>query len=273
MAAIPAPGPEAGTYAPGSTHDWPILICVLGGFRLLKAGQPVPMRHGGKAEALLAGLALRPDYCLPREALLQALWPENDVALAGQSLNSLVYSVHRLLGDGIGGAPPVTHEDGLYRLNVAAGVGVDVTRFDALAAAGEEHSRTGNLPAAIGCYRSAACLYAGDLCAGTEVEGLIERERLRARYLTLLARLSDHYYADEDYTACLDYALRMLASDPCREDAHRVVMRCYVRQGERAQALRQYGVCERVLQREFGATPEPATTALFDRIRLDPERV
>src|SRR5438552_1159549 len=41
---------------PDSTA-WPLLICVLGTFRVLQAGQPVPV-HGGKTEALLCHLAL-----------------------------------------------------------------------------------------------------------------------------------------------------------------------------------------------------------------------
>jgi DNA-binding SARP family transcriptional activator len=257
----------------GDAAGWPILICLLGPFQLFKSGHEVAVRRGGKTEALLSNLALQQGHALPRDALLQALWPESEATLAGQSLNSLVYSVNRLLGDGNGSAAPVAHEDGAYRLNVDAGVGVDVTCFDALVAAGEQHRRSGDEGEAMACYRQALCLYGGDLCAGADARAVVERERLRARYLTLLARLSDHYYAQENYAACLECALRMLASDPCREDAYRVAMRCYVRQGERTQALRQYGVCERVLQAEFGATPEPATVALYDQIRLDPGSV
>jgi hypothetical protein len=50
-------------------------------------------------------------------------------------------------------------------------------------------------------------------------------------------------------------------------------MRCHVRLGERAQALRQYRVCRQILEREFGALPEPSTQALFAQIRLDPGSV
>jgi DNA-binding SARP family transcriptional activator len=77
----------------------------------------------------------------------------------------------------------------------------------------------------------------------------------------------------EEYPAALAYALRLIACDPCREDAHRVVMRARVRQGERAQALRQYRLCERVLREEFDARPEALTTELFERIRVDPGSV
>jgi hypothetical protein len=35
---------------------WPLLICVLGTFRVLQAGRPVAV-HGGKTEALLCQLS------------------------------------------------------------------------------------------------------------------------------------------------------------------------------------------------------------------------
>src|SRR5688572_9009519 len=108
----------------------PILICMQGEFRLLKAGRPINVRSGSKSEVLLADLALRRGYSAPREALLATLWPESDAALAAQSLNSLVYSLHKRLGDAIGGSPPVLGKDGRYRLNAEAGVGVDVASFE-----------------------------------------------------------------------------------------------------------------------------------------------
>ena len=46
-----------------------------------------------------------------------------------------------------------------------------------------------------------------------------------------------------------------------------------MRSGERGQALRQYRLCESILAAEFNAPPEPATTALFERIRLEPDGV
>ncbi|HET8631239.1 MAG TPA: hypothetical protein VFL91_27790 [Thermomicrobiales bacterium] len=65
----------------------PIVICVLGNFRLLKAGHPVTVRSG-KAEVLLGNLALQhAGDGIPREALLDTLWPDSEYALAGQSLN------------------------------------------------------------------------------------------------------------------------------------------------------------------------------------------
>jgi DNA-binding SARP family transcriptional activator len=252
----------------------PILVCLLGSFRLLKRGKPVPLHGGGKMESLLCALGLRGDRGIPREQLLQTLWPDGaDLALAGQSLNSLVYSLHRLLRDGSGGAKPVVSGDGNYRLNFEAGIGLDILSFETLAAAGDQHDRAGDEVAASGAYARAVALYRGDLCVGTDLAAVVERERLRALYLRLLVRLAEANYRAGDFTACLDYAQRLLASDPVREDAHRLAMLCHLRLGQRAQALRQYRLCEHALRAEFDAEPEPATRELFDILRLDPGRL
>ncbi len=248
----------------------PVLICLLGNFGLLKMGHPVKIFNGGKAEALLCALALQAGYCLSREVLLCILWPKTEPTLATQSLNSLVYSLHRLLGGAIGGVAPVLHRDGYYQLNVEAGIGVDVMNFDALADAGEHQVYLGNPDAASTAYRTALQVYRGDLCAGADLHAVLERERLRARYLTLLMHLADYHFSQGDYTTCLDYARRLLDKDPCREDAHRLIMRCYIRRGERAQALRQYHLCQDILRVEFDAVPERATAVLYDQVRLDP---
>ena len=89
----------------------------------------------------------------------------------------------------------------------------------------------------------------------------------------MLASLAAYVCAAGDDAASLAYAQRLLQHDPCREDAHRLLMRCHLRRGERAQALHQYRVCVDLLRAAFGTTPEPATVALFEQVRLDPGSV
>jgi DNA-binding SARP family transcriptional activator len=251
----------------------PILVCLLGNFRLLQAGQSIGLHCGGKTETLLCRLGLQSGHRVPRAVLVNLLWPASDSMQATQSLNSLVYSAHKLIGDALGGAAPILHEDGYYRLNVEAGVGVDVACFDAWANTGDQQVRAGDLARAATSYRKSVRLYRGDLAVETDVGSVLERERLRARFLSLLAYLADYHYRAGEYGACLEQAWCLLGHDPCREDAHRVVMRCYVRRGERAAALRHYQVCADILRTEFDAAPEPATTALFDQIRRQPSHI
>jgi DNA-binding SARP family transcriptional activator len=250
---------------------WPILICLLGNFRLMRAGQSVPINNRGKSHVLLSHLGLRYDRRVPQEQLIDVLWPTSEFAQARRSLNNLVYSLHKLLGDALDGAMPVLHEDGYYRLNREAGVGVDIVCFDALVSAGDQHARAGNGAAAAVCYNRAACFYRGDLCGDSDIHTVVERERLRNSYILVLAQLAHSQYHAGEYTTCLEYIWQLLAYDPCREDAHRLAMRCYVRSGHRAMALHQYQVCVDILRNEFDAVPEAATTALFNQIRLQPE--
>ena len=251
----------------------PIFICLFGGFALLQEGRGVAVACRGKAEVLLTTLALRRDQGVSRDTLLAVLWPNHTPDLANQSLNSLVYSLRKQFSAKLGGAALVQHNEGHYGLNLAAGVGIDLAWFEALVRQGNALAHTGNLPAAVAAYHEAVALYRGDLWGGTDVYAAVERERLRAAFLTVLAWLADYYYAASDYAACLDHARRLLAHDPCREDAHRLLMRCYVRHGQRAQALRQYHFCVEILRAEFDTLPEAGTTALYERIRSDPDGI
>ena len=60
---------------------------------------------------------------------------------------------------------------------------------------------------------------------------------------------------------------QLVARDPCREDAHRRLMRCYGRQGQPHLALRQYQACADALHQELGVDPEPATAGLARQLR------
>jgi DNA-binding SARP family transcriptional activator len=258
---------------PALESCWPVLICLLGNFHLLTSGKSLELHNATKTKALLARLAIEKGYCLSRDAILHLLWPESDTALASQSLNSLVHHLRKLLSDKIGGEPPILLNEDCYRLNVEAGIGVDADLFKAFVKKGEQQARTGDFVGSTESFQFAADLYHGDLCAGTDTQSLIEAEYLRATYLSLLSKLADHCYNAGNVTDCLNYAHELLSTDPCREDAHRLVMRCYVHQGERTQALRQYRLCEAILRSEFEIAPEAATTALFNLIRCNPARI
>ena len=176
----------------------------------------------------------------------------------------MTHSLKAQLADALAGQPPVVHTQSHYALNLHGGVTVDVLEFEAAVTAGHRFLSQGSTTEAIGAYDRAVALYGGDLAAGSDISELLERERLRATCLTTLARLADAHFELANYEPALESALRLLMVDPCREDAHRMVMRAHVRLGSRAQALRQYKLCRVILQNEFDAAPEPATERLFN---------
>lgn len=252
---------------------WPVMICLLGNFRLLVSGEPVSTRAGGKTEALLSLLAFHYGRRVSREQLTQSIWPDSEPALGRNSLHNLIHHLNKLLGPALSGSGPVQQEGGYYRLNGEAGIGVDVVYFDRLVDTGDQQLRAGDANASSQSYDQAAQLYRDDIRLAGDPQMIMERERLRARYLTLLARLAEYNYWQQTYSDALAYLWRLLERDPYREDAHRMVMRCYVRRGERAAALHHYQVCVDLLRDGFEAPPEAATLALFDLIRFVPEQI
>lgn len=250
-----------------------ISINILGRFQILKTGKPVELRAGGKAEKLLSVLALHPGRGVHREQLVGQIWPDTPRPLSSQCLNTLVHSLKGQFSDALEGRAPILHRQSCYALNLTGGVTVDVVEFESAVNTGHRLLAQGSTAAAIAAYDRAVGLYGGDLAGGTDLTELLERERLRVACLRSLARLADAHFELADYEQSIVAALRLLTVDPCREDAHRMVMRAYVRSGARAQALRQYELCRTILAGEFDAVPEPATDRLFELIRTDPGQV
>ena len=93
------------------------------------------------------------------------------------------------------------------------------------------------------------------------------REKMRLTYLDVLDRLSRLYLEAGQYAACIAQCRRILEEDACREDAHSLLMRCYVRQNQPHLALRQFQACAAALKKELGVPPSSATLELHDRIR------
>jgi DNA-binding SARP family transcriptional activator len=63
--------------------------------------------------------------------------------------------------------------------------------------------------------------------------------------------------------AAIDLGLRAVAMEPLRESSHRLVIRAHLREGNRAEALRQYEACSRLLHDELGVAPSPQMTSLL----------
>jgi DNA-binding SARP family transcriptional activator len=254
-------------------EDTGVMVQLLGPFQILKLGKPAPLRSGGKAEQLLSSLAINHRFGVHRETLMEAIWPGLAPGRSIQCLHTLVHELKLQFADALGGQPPVVHTQSQYLLNLDGGLKVDALELESAVDAGNRLLSAGETAAAIEWYERAVLLYRGDLASGSDLSRLLERERLRAVCLTALARLADAHFELTNYERALSYSTRLLGIDPCREDAHRMAMRTYVRLGARAQALRHYETCRQILADEFDAVPEPATEALFALVRTNPGRV
>jgi predicted ATPase len=69
-----------------------------------------------------------------------------------------------------------------------------------------------------------------------------------------------------NFAAAIPFAERLVAVDPLGETHHQLLMQLHAANHDRASALRAYHQCMRVLRREMGVEPGPATVQLFERI-------
>lgn len=74
--------------------------------------------------------------------------------------------------------------------------------------------------------------------------------------------LMQYYHHQGALGQSLAYGQRILEREPWREEVHRTLIQLYLAQGYRAQALRQYELCRRVLRKELGVEPMAETQAL-----------
>lgn len=218
--------------------------------------------------SVLKYLLLHHKQNIPREVLMEVFWPDAELETARNSLNVAMHNLRKALR-AVLQQPIIVYQYGAYSLDPSLQVWLDVDEFEKCIKAGQHFESRDQLKAAVAQYESAISLYQGDLLEQNPYEEWIiqDRERLRVAYLDTVERMSQIYFHQENYAACITVCQRILSYDPCREDAYCLLMRCYSRQGQDHLALRQYQNCVKALHNELDVEPAPETTQLYSRIR------
>jgi predicted ATPase/DNA-binding SARP family transcriptional activator len=242
----------------------PLRIELLGGFRVRVGDDAVPAEawRRRKVRRLVEFLALAHSHRLHREQLMELLWPDLAPAAAANNFYQALHLARRAL-DPTGGSGPyyLPLQDEMVHLCPAEPPWIDVEAFED-AARRARHSQDA------AAYMAALDLYAGDLLPDERYEEGFDarREALRQDHLALLAELAELYTARAAYTEAIATFRKAIANDAAHEDAHRGLMRVYALDGQRAQALRQYGALQEALEGELGAKPEERSRQLHQQI-------
>ena len=222
----------------------------------------------GRGRALFKYLLTHRDPWPPREVLMEAFWPGATPEAARNNLNVALHGLRRTLRVA-SDIEVVVFEQGTYRLHAGLRLWVDVDEFERHVRGGRQLETVDELAGAMSQYEVAAALYQGDFLADDPYEewAILTRERLRLAYLDTIDRLSRLYFSQGRYASCTTLCQRIVERDPCREDAHRRLIRCYSRQGQPHLALRQYRICVEALRTELSVDAAPETIDLDRRIR------
>ncbi len=222
---------------------------------------------GRLPRTLLLLLLVTPGYRLPRDQVLDRLWPE---AAPEAALNSLYKTLHALrrvlepdLARGNRSAYIAVGGDGVGLVDPAR-VWVDAHAFASAVASAAPLAE----PERRAALRAALDLYAGDLLADEPyLDWLVaRREGLRTTRERVVLDLAVLDLAAGEPLAALGPLFDLLGSDPTVEEAHRAAMRAYAAAGQREAALRQFERCRSALEADLGAEPSPETIALRDEI-------
>jgi DNA-binding SARP family transcriptional activator len=265
ISGTPSVRPRAGTADPASQVRVEALL--LGSFELYVDGDPVRQWRGNRGRLLLAYLLLHYTRPVHRDALGGVFWPEVTPDVAR---NRLHVALHGLRSDlrAVSRHPIVVHSQGGFTFHSRVALSIDTEAFTA--AVRTAHGEEGSQPeAALGSYEKALEIYRGDLLEDAPYEdwALLDRERLKVQYLETLDRIAKIRFELGRYAACIEVSQRLATGDPCREDIHRLLMRCYARLNKPHLAVHQYHQCERQLRDETGLKPAQTTRNLYEQIR------
>src|SRR6266508_536118 len=236
----------------------------LGAFRVLRAGQPVPVAawQSKKARTLLKILVARRGRATTRDYLMEVLWPEEPVEVVIRRL-SVALATARAVLDPDKRHPPdhfiVADKDALRLL--LENLPVDVERFLALADEGLACHREGRLDAARAALQAADALYAGDFLEEDRYQDWAGALRAEARavYISVARALGEAAVSGGDHDAAVRCYLKILAKDTFDEEAHLGLVAILQREGRHGEARRQYrAYTARMVELQVPAAPFPS---------------
>jgi ATP/maltotriose-dependent transcriptional regulator MalT/DNA-binding SARP family transcriptional activator len=240
-------------------------IRCLGGFHVVRGGRPIPLAEwrSKKARDLLKILASHRGRPVPRDALMEALWPGEDPWLLGNRLSNALSMLRTALD------PPKRYPAEHYvRADAQAvaldlgHVSLDVELFLADAAAGLALRRPGLDDDAVQPLEIAEGSYAGDFLEedGYEDWAVPLREEARSTYIAVARELAKRAQEQGDHVAAARYLLRILARDAYDEQASLNLVEVLAAAGRHGEARRSYRIYARRMD-EIGveASPFPVT--------------
>ena len=239
-------------------------ISLFGNLRISVAGDPVTSVNTNRLQSLLAYLILHGNTPQPREHLAFTLWPASRESQARTNLRQLLHGLKRALP---AQCPSLVIDPFAVQWRQDASCAVDTVDFQAAitdaAAARAENDRAREIRS----LTSAAQLYEDDLLPALYDDWLVPlREDCRRRMCDALLRLATIFEEQKEYAAAIPWVNRLVVMDSLSETHHQLLIRLHAANQDRSSALRAYHQCMRILRREMGVEPGPATRDLFERI-------
>ena len=261
------------TFAPlfrASCHR--LMISTLGPFSVIREGEEEPVSGfgGAKPLMLLKQLLLKGGRDVPKETLMDSLWPDAGEAAGEKNLKINLHRLRKALepfAQKAAGSIYLGQKSGRVSLEPDL-VSIDTAAFTALVGQGRAHEDDGDDRSALNCYGKAVALYRGEYFGDDPfLEGVTEdREMYRRICIDTFERMAGMYQAQDRPQEAVETWERLLAVDDCHEPAYRELMTLHAGAGMTKEAAQVFHQCCDALARELDAEPDAQTRALFDRL-------
>ena len=226
-----------------------------------------------KAKALLVLLYLERGRYLPRDELLETLWP-NLGALANDSgrLKQTALVLRRALEGARSrrtGWRYIVERDGSYFFNSRMAYQSDLEEVERELRLAEAERRRGDTQGALAHFHRAFMLRRTDLLPEFRYENwaAVHIAAEREAYLQALDQAARLHGGRGEYARAVDLLRRALREDPLRESSALQLMEWLWRNGDQAEAVRVYARLRDMLAARLQLEPDHKVTALYDAIR------
>lgn len=221
-----------------------------------------------KALHILCYLGSRRNHRAPKETLVDLFWSDADEDTVAKNFHPTISHLRKALNAGqVLKKDFVLYREGAYFLNPQFRYRLDTEEFERLLVEAREARRTGEADASAQLLADAIKLYRGDFLEEFYYNWIEELQSYyRDLYLEALKDLIAHHSARDDQELVIRYGQTLLARDPYQEDVHCHVMEACVKSGNRAAAIEQFDGLRKMLRRELGVDPLPATIAKYEAL-------
>jgi DNA-binding SARP family transcriptional activator len=219
-----------------------VSIRTLGVFDVIRDDTPVPsfVWKSKKAQHLLKILIAR-RKATSREQLIELLWPEGDLAKAGNRLSVLLWTLRNVLQPRACEGPLASNAGMVWLDHIHVNVDVEEFLSEANAALAVHQ---GGRPDATERLMAAIAAYTGDFLEEDAHQNWATplAEEVRATHIALLRALAARLRQTGEIDGAIRYLLRLIGQDPFDEQAHLDLVTMQLDTGHFGEALRHYDI-------------------------------
>ena len=224
----------------------PLKINLLGKFNVSIGDRNLPLSVWKSSKALMIFKYLsanRHQGFIPREVLIELLWPEEDIRKTGSRFNMAMSALRKTLEPHLSPKSPsayIERKKDQYRLYPGAKIRIDAEHFsDAVIAVNAEKNHPQK---SLETCLLAQSLYRGPFLEEDRYEEwcIEKRERFTADYLKILREIVILYKEENNIEKAIFFTRKILDTDPFDENAFKRLMIFYAGSGHLSKTKKTY---------------------------------